>query len=270
MTTVITTGNFKGGVGKTTNAVMIAFTLSQQGKKTLVVDLDPQANATDLLFVTMEKVYGKNPEFNETIEYGLEHNDLSKAVINVKENLDMLPSNDDLENYADFLSNKFLDDYSKDHYFDKCLAKIKNDYDYIIIDIPPQLNKFTNSALVSSDFAMLILQTQQRSFKGAIKFTRHIINLKEAYDLPVDLLGALPVLQQNGNRTDKEVIKDATETFGKDNIFDIKIKQMARLKRFDRTGITQTRNYYDQRVLEVYRQLTAEVVKRINDFKKED
>lgn len=60
MTKVITTGNFKGGVGKTTNSVMLSYTLSKMDKKVLLIDLDPQANATDLLLTTMTNIYKRN------------------------------------------------------------------------------------------------------------------------------------------------------------------------------------------------------------------
>ncbi|EME7129225.1 AAA family ATPase, partial [Enterococcus faecium] len=97
MTKVLTTGNFKGGVGKTTNAVLTAYTLSNKGYKVLVVDLDPQANATELLFATMTNVYKIKPEFKETLFVSIQNNKISNSLISVKENLDLLPSFTDLE-----------------------------------------------------------------------------------------------------------------------------------------------------------------------------
>ena len=108
MTKVLTTGNFKGGVGKTTNAVLTAYTLSNKGYKVLVVDLDPQANATELLFATMTNVYKIKPEFKETLFVSIQNNKISNSLISVKENLDLLPS------FTDLL---YDDDYSKDTHF---------------------------------------------------------------------------------------------------------------------------------------------------------
>ena len=264
MTKIITTGNFKGGVGKTTNAVMIAYTLSKQEQKCLLIDLDPQANATDLLLNTMNSVYQTKPTFKETLFEAIKNKDLNEALISVKDNLDLLPSYEDLQNYEKYLYSNFDDDYSQDHYFSKLLSKIKDNYDYIVLDVPPQLNKFTDSALVASDYVIVILQTQERSLRGAEKYIEHLLQIQSDYKLGLDLLGVLPVLQQNGSELDLDVIHDANESFGEQNIYQHKIKQMARLKRFDRTGITDNvKDINDRRVHTVYKDIVEETLNRI-------
>lgn len=264
MVKIITTGNFKGGVGKTTNAVMLAYTLSKQDNKCLLVDLDPQANATDLLLNTMSRVYQTKPSFQETLFEAIKNKDLAQALIAVKDNFDLLPSYEDLQGYEKYLYDNFADDYSQDHYFSKLLSKIKNNYDYIILDVPPQLNKFTDSALVASDYVIVILQTQERSLRGAEKYIEHLLQIQNDYKLGLDLLGILPVLQQNGSELDLDVIHDAIESFGPQNIYQHKIKQMARLKRFDRTGITDNvKDINDRRVHNVYKDVANETLDRI-------
>lgn len=274
MTKIITTGNFKGGVGKTTNAVMFAYTFSKLGKRSLVVDLDPQANATDLILTTINNVYQKKPVFKETLFEAIKEKDLSKSLINVKENMDLIPSYEDLQGYEKFLYSNFDNDYSQDKYFSDLLKPLKSNYDYIVMDVPPQLNKFTDSALVASDYVVVILQTQERSLKGAEKYIEHLLQLQDDYKLSLDLLGVLPVLQQNGSELDLDVISDAIDSFGEQNLFKTKIKQMARLKRFDRTGITDNiKDINDRRVHEVYKTVVEEIFSRIklleasNDWK---
>lgn len=264
MTRIITTGNFKGGVGKTTNAVMLSYTFSKLGKKSLLVDLDPQANATDLLLNTMNSVYQKKPHFKETLFEAIKHKDLSEALINVKDNLDLLPSYEDLQGYEKFLYSNFDDDFSQDHYFSKLLDDLKSKYDFIVLDVPPQLNKFTDSALVASDYVIVILQTQERSLKGAEKYIEHLLQIQSDYKLGLELLGVLPVLQQNGSELDLDVIHDANVSFGEQNIYQNKIKQMARLKRFDRTGITDNvKDINDRRVHDVYKKIVQETFDRM-------
>uniref|UniRef100_UPI00403FC1A4 ParA family protein n=1 Tax=Lentilactobacillus hilgardii TaxID=1588 RepID=UPI00403FC1A4 len=124
MAITITTGNFKGGVGKTTNAVMISYILSKHNKKTLLVDLDPQANATDLLFTTMETIYDIKPDFEETLETALISGNLQKALVHVKDNLDLLPSYQDLQGYEKYLNETFADDYTQDTYLAKLLSPL--------------------------------------------------------------------------------------------------------------------------------------------------
>lgn len=267
MTKTIVTGNFKGGVGKTTNAVMIAYTLAKQGKKTLLVDLDPQANATDLLFLTMKNVLGVEPTFKSTLEVALEKGDLKPALVDVMDNLQLLPSYEDLQSFEKYLFTTFDDDYSQDSYFSKLLDKIKDEFEYVILDVPPQLNKYTDSALVACDYVIIILQTQQRSLTGAKTYTEHLLQIKEDYGLNLELLGVLPVLLQNGNELDLDILSDALEFFGKPNMFEIQIKQMARLKRFDRTGITDShRVIHDRRVHAIYFEVIKEIQTRINIF----
>ncbi|EEJ43365.1 ParA family protein [Leuconostoc mesenteroides] len=269
MTKVITTGNFKGGVGKTTNSVMLSYTLSKMDKKVLLIDLDPQANATDLLLTTMTNIYKKKPDFKETLFESIKSNNPKEALINVKDNFDLLPSYSDLQNYERFLYDNFSDDYSQDHHLTNFISKIKNEYDFVFLDIPPQLNKFTDNALVASDFVIVILQTQERALKGAEKYIDHLLALQDDYNLDIDLLGILPVLQQNGSELDLDVLQDATESFGDNNIFKTHIKQMNRLKRFDRTGITDnTKDIHDKRIHAIYSELIAETLERITIFEK--
>ncbi|WP_088816380.1 MULTISPECIES: ParA family protein [Listeria] len=270
MTSVITTGNFKGGVGKTTNAVMIAYELSNMDKKVLVVDFDPQANTTDLLFTTMKKVLKKEPTYEITLANAIfEHQDLRPALISVKENLDLLPSYKDLQEFERYLYDNFSDDLSMDSYFNQLLNEIKEDYDFVIIDVPPQMNKFTDSAFVASDYVIIILQTQERSLKGAETYIEHLLQLTDDYNLNTDILGVLPVLMQNGSDLDKDVIEDAIDSFQKQNLFTNQIKQMARLKRFDREGITNNKSdIHDKNVHKAYKSVAEEVLQRIELLKK--
>ena len=269
MAKIITTGNFKGGVGKTTNSVLLSYTLSKLNKKVLLIDLDPQANATDLLFTTMSNVLQKKVIFKETLFEIIKNNNPKEALINIKENLDLLPSFSDFQNYEKYLYDNWSDDYSQDHHLTNFINGIKKDYDYIFLDIPPQLNKFTDNALVASDFVIVVLQTQERALKGAEKYIDHLLSLQDDYNLNIDLLGVLPVLQQNGSELDLDVLQDAVEIFGESNMFKTHIKQMNRLKRFDRTGITDnSSDIHDKRVHEIYRKLAEELQQRVNLFKK--
>ncbi len=268
MAITITTGNFKGGVGKTTNAVMLSYQLAMKGYKTLLVDLDPQANATDMLTNTMISVFNNTPEIDLSIGQALINGNLSEAIISFSEKLDFLPSYTDLQNYEKFLFDNFPDDYSQDFYFINQLDLIKSNYDYIIIDVPPQLNKFTDSALVASDYVVVILQTQERSLRGAEKYIEHLLFLSDEYKLTIDIAGILAVLVQNGSELDLDVISDAIDSFGESNLFSTKIKQMARLKRYDRQGITNNpHDIHDIRAHKVYSDLAIELEHRIDVLK---
>ena len=138
-------------------------------------------------------------------------------------------------------------------------------YTVIAGDAEVLIHKFTDSALVASDYVIVILQTQERSLRGAETYVKHLLQIKDDYSLDIDLLGVLPVLQQNGNDLDLDVIEDATTSFGNANMFKQKVRQMARLKRFDRTGITNNASHdiNDRRVHHLYDLVVDELLERL-------
>ena len=278
MATTLLFGNMKGGVGKTTNSVMVAYQLAKQGYKTLVCDLDPQANATQLLRRT----------------YGLQHDgeDLKidktmMVALSIMDNLDLLPSSEDFKSYPDFLEITFMPDKEKIaenpsslqsemsavkeqriSYFAKQLEKIKDDYDVVVIDVPPTLSVFTDSAIYATDEIVIVLQTQQRSLDGAETFFEYLQQMYNSYeDVDFDILGVLPVLLKTRSGLDDQILEDAKEDFGEDALFDQIIHHMERLKRYDRTGIADHEltkaDIHDRKIHYIYSELTKEIVERL-------
>ena len=112
MTTLLF-GNMKGGVGKTTNSVMVAYQLAQLGYKTLVCDLDPQANATQLLRRTYSLQHdGEDLKIDKTMMVALNEENISAAIVEIMDNLYLLPSSEDFKNYPDFLEIKYMPERS--------------------------------------------------------------------------------------------------------------------------------------------------------------
>ena len=106
--------------------------------------------------------------------------DLSSIVTPILDNLYLLPSFADFTSYPLYLEKKFPNS-QKDRvfYFKNLLSKIENQYDYIIFDVPPTLSSYTDTAMVSSDYIVIVLQTQERSFVGAeafIQYTQEMYN----------------------------------------------------------------------------------------------
>ena len=283
-------GNMKGGVGKTTNSVMTAYQLAKLGYKTLVCDLDPQANATQLLGRTYGLQHGTDLQINKTMMVALTEENIKSAIVNIMDNLYLLPSSEDFKNYPDFLEMKFMLDKEKIEsgdsttlqsemskvkeqrttYFAQQLAKVRDDYDFVIIDVPPTLSIFTDSAIYATDFVIIVLQTQQRSLDGAETFFEYLQQMYNDYaNIDFDILGVLAVLLKNNVGLDNQILKDAETDFGKDMLCNQIIRHMERLKRYDRTGIAEKGltkyDMHDTRLHYIYNTLTKEIVARLKD-----
>ena len=283
-------GNMKGGVGKTTNSVMTAYQLAKLGYKTLVCDLDPQANATQLLRRTYGLQHGTDLRIDKTMMVALTEENIKSAIVNIMDNLYLLPSSEDFKNYPDFLEMKYMLDKEKIEagnsntlqseinkvkeqriaYFAQQLAKVRDEYDFVIIDVPPTLSIFTDSAIYATDFVIIVLQTQQRSLDGAETFFEYLQQMYNDYaNVDFDILGVLAVLLKNNVGLDSQILKDAETDFGKDMLFNQIIRHMERLKRYDRTGIAEKGltkyDMHDTRLHYIYNTLTKEIIARLKD-----
>jgi chromosome partitioning protein len=152
MTKVITLANFKGGVGKTTSAINIGAGLSNKGKRTLLVDLDPQFNLTQSLGI-------EDPE--RTIYEALTGKEDLQAK-EVTKNLDVIASSLDLIKAEIELSGEF----KREFILSKLLEPIKANYDFIIIDCPPALGLLTLNSFVASDLIFIPIEAEYLALKG--------------------------------------------------------------------------------------------------------
>ena len=260
---VVTFGNFKGGTGKTTNSTMIAYALSQLGYKVLLCDQDPQANATSLYLKTKALVSDEIVAFNKTLMAAIQEEDLGQIVTEVKENLYLLPSFSDFALYPRFLEKKFPNDTTaRVQYFSSLIKPLKQDYDFIFIDVPPTISIITDAALYASNYVVVVLQTQERSLQGAEVFTGYLQSLIDDYGADLDIVGILPVLLKNGAAVDLATLESAREIFGTENLFENVVNNMERLKRFDITGITNE-DMHDRKVHKSYETIANEFIARV-------
>ncbi len=97
--------------------------------------------------------------------------------------------------------------------FRNLLSEIKDEYDVILIDVPPMSKEVTRNAIVASDYVLISLQTQERSLTGAESYVKELIKITELYSLDLDLLGILQVLHKNNGRVDSYIMESALEIF---------------------------------------------------------
>ncbi|WP_288395102.1 ParA family protein [uncultured Vagococcus sp.] len=265
MAQIITFGNFKGGVGKTANSTMVAYELAKKGKRTMLIDLDPQGNATNIFLKTKFNISNDLFSFKSSLMSSIEEENLTNSIINITENLDLLASAPDFSLYPRYME-KISNYDERVKYFSTLIKPLENKYDYILIDIPPTISLITDSALYASDYCVIVMQTHEHSFDGAKAFLTYIqeevIDLYKAPRLYV--IGILAVLIQAGAPVDEATIINAQNEFGKENIFDTYITSMQRIKRYGVTGITEG-SMHDTRVFDVYTKVTDELLSRINE-----
>lgn len=271
MSEVVVFCNFKGGVGKTTNSCMVAYELAKMGKKTLLVDLDPQGNATDIMINTYYRFKEGNDdeakfELGYTLMDLIKMQNLSVGVHHILPNLDLLPSAIDLVKYNAFLILNYVDKpVEKAQHFDKLLEPLKANYDYIIIDVPPTVSETTDSVLYTSDYAVFVVETQSHSLQGSQRMLRYFAEAVEVLDTEIEILGVLPVIMKVKAPVDTAILQSMKEIFGEEEVMPQNVRYMERLKRYGLMGITDNKSdVHDKRVHSLYKEITLELLNRMH------
>lgn len=261
----IVVGNQKGGVGKTTNTYLIAYTLAKMGIHTLVADLDPQANATKTLMLTKSQHEDTVYSIKKTLMVGVQEKDLTDLPVSIMDNLDLIPSYIDFQDFTKYLYQNTNNEYEETHLLEPLFKPLKKKYDVILLDVPPFSIEITRNAVIFSDFALISLQTHDDSLSGAEEYVNTLSKLQQEYKLDIEVIGILPMLHDARNGVDQTIIQSAKDEFGEENVFTNIVTQMARIKRFPINGITD-KDRFDKRVLDKYQQVTDELLSRIGLF----
>ena len=221
---IISIINQKGGVGKTTTVINLAAGLTQLRKKILVIDLDPQGNATTGLGLS-------NMESSSDTIYAVLNGQRSIAEVVKKtnfENLDIISSNVDLSG----LEVETAGDLERAFILKSKLTAYLNDsrgfYDYILIDCPPSLSLLTVMALVSSSSLLVPLQTEFFALEGVTQLMKTIERIKSNLNPNLDIRGILLTMYDKRNKLSSQVEKEARDYF-KDKVYQTVIPRNVRL-----------------------------------------
>ena len=229
---IISIINQKGGVGKTTTVINLASALSQQGKKILVIDLDPQGNATTGLGLSNME------QSNQTI-YGILNGMMSISDVIKKtkfENLDLITSNVDLSGLELETAGDGRRAFILKEQIMAYLNDSRGEYCYILIDCPPSLSLLTIMALVASDSLLVPLQTEFFALEGVTQLMKTIERIKTNLNPDLLIRGILLTMYDKRNKLSAEVEKEARDYF-KEKVYSTVIPRNVRLSEAPSHGI---------------------------------
>lgn len=210
---IISFSNQKGGVGKTTSAVNVAASLGVLGHKVLLIDLDPQGNATSGVGISKKTL---KASINDVI---LGDVTAAEAIRTTDfENLDIIPANIALAG-AEY---NLYEDGGNERIIKEALEPIKDNYDYIIVDCPPSLSMLTVNSMVASDGIVIPMQCEFYALEGLSQLTVTVNKIKQNFNPKLNITGLLITMYNGRLLLSMQVINELKKHYS-DRIFETKI-----------------------------------------------
>ncbi len=257
---IITICNQKGGTGKTTSAINIATSLAILGKKVLLIDLDPQANATSGMGINKHGVE------KSTYHVLLEETELKDVLQNTQvPNLSLAPSNLDLTG----AEVELVGALGREYRLKRALAKERDNFDFVVIDSPPSLGLLTINGLCAADSLIIPVQCEYYALEGLTQLTHTVKLVQDNLNPGIVIEGVLLTMADFRTNLTKEVIQEARNHF-KEKVYNTVIPRNIRLTEAPSFGKPVA--LYDKESLgaQKYEELVKEILKLPLDAKNGD
>ena len=250
---IIAVANQKGGVGKTTTVVNLAASLAEQGRRVLIVDLDPQGNAT------MGSGIDKSALQRSVYHVLLAEHDIGEVLQPAKQGgYDVLPANRDLS----AAEVELMQELAREARLKNALEQVAANYDYILIDSPPSLNLLTLNGLVAAQGVLIPMVCEYYALEGLTDLVNTLRKVRLAVNPKIEIMGLLRTMFDARSNLSQQVSEQLARHFG-DKVFDTVIPRNIRLAEAPSHGLPALIYDRNARGAQAYIALAAELTARL-------